>query len=209
MHDYGFPVREIRLKRMVFSGCFSGYDKGGSGKWPSQVGSRRQNISIVFLWCLPPTPHLLLLTYFFLFSFFFWLLGLRLWQWQVGPLSDKEAKSGIPPLTLLPNFALTRVLTHRERSVPNQFFLQAFVLWSHSKFEKSSLKCTRSPTGNNCFQIFSSSFSVKASSARPWLFKFLKARLISARRKNFQNLTGRKEMKPYETNYQRLAQNPS
>ena len=66
-------------------------------------------------------------------------------QWQVGPLSDKEAKSGIPPLTLLPDFALTRVLTHRERSVPNQFFLQAFVLCSHSKFAQSRLKCTRYP----------------------------------------------------------------
>jgi len=98
MYEYGFPVREIKAKSMVFSGCFSGYDKGGIGKGPSQVGSRRQNISIVFLWCLPPTPHLLLLTYLFLFSFFFLVVGSEVKQWQVGPLSDKEAKSGIPPL---------------------------------------------------------------------------------------------------------------
>jgi len=29
MHEYGFPVLEIKAKRMVFSAYFSGYDKGG------------------------------------------------------------------------------------------------------------------------------------------------------------------------------------
>ena len=44
-------------------------------------------------------------------------LRLSLFFWQVGPLSGKEAKRGIPPLTLLPLFALIDRLTPRkERS---------------------------------------------------------------------------------------------
>ena len=144
MYEIVFLVREIRGKRIVFSAYFSGYDKGGSGKEPSQVGSRRQNIYSVFLWCLPPTPHLLLYPLFFLFSFFFLVVGSEVMTVASGAPFRQGSKIGNSPLE--PSFPILLLLdaTHRKRSVPNRFFLQAFVLCSHSKFAQSRLKCTRS-----------------------------------------------------------------
>src|SRR2546423_6647586 len=98
MHENTFHELKNRGKRTVFSGYFSGYDKGGSGKGPSQVGSRRQNISIVFLWCLPPTPHLLLYLIFFLFSCFFLVVGSEVMTVASGAPFRKGSKIGNSPL---------------------------------------------------------------------------------------------------------------
>ncbi len=72
------------------------------------MGSRRQNICIAIFMVFADDSPLASVHIIYLFLLIFLLVMTELIQWQVGPLSDKEATLGIPPLTLLPNVALTR-----------------------------------------------------------------------------------------------------
>ena len=107
MHKHTFHELENKAKRDDFSAYSSGLSRGEaeSGRKWGVGGTLRQNR------CFAADSPLASVHIIYLFLSIFLLVMAELQQWQVGPLSGKEATLRIPPLNPPSQFCSYEMLT--------------------------------------------------------------------------------------------------